>query len=94
MAARGLHDEHPPGQADQCANDVEAVWAAAVSGHASCNRPGDEDPAEREDPAEVVVGLEGGPPGYTPSPMTPADPEPALVLADALPDQPGASDLE
>jgi hypothetical protein len=58
--------------------------------------PGHEDPAVRgEDAPEVVVRLAGGHhPVDAEGDDAEADPDPALVLADALPDQPDATGLE
>lgn len=96
VAARGVHDHGHSGEAHQGADDVEAVGAVAVGDHAPDDRPRDEDPAVRgQDAPEVVVGLEGGHHAVqTERDDTGTDPDPALVLADALPHQPGASDLE
>lgn len=69
--------------------------AGSVENHAPGQRSGDEDPAVRRgDAPEVCVWLEGrhetvSAKGQHASPY----PEPAFVLADALPDQPGSTDL-
>lgn len=71
VAAWGVHDDRHPGEADQGADDVESVRTVAVGQHAPRDRPSHEDAAVRgEDPAEVVVGLEGGHHPYNPSAMS------------------------
>ena len=60
VAAGRVHDHSHAGEADQGADDIEAVGAAAVGDHAPGDRPGREDAAVRgEYPPEVVVALEG-----------------------------------
>ena len=92
---RRVHDDGHSDEAEECAGDVPAVGSEAVGDHAPGEGAGDEDATVGgEDTAEVGIGLQGGneaveAEGDDPS----ADLRPALVLADALPDKPSASDL-
>lgn len=96
VAAGRVHDHSHAREADQGADDIEAVGAVAVGDHAPGDRPGDEDAAVRgEDPTEVVVALEGRDDTVEPEgDHAGTDPDPAFVLADALPHQPRPADLE
>src|SRR6059058_2027227 len=96
VAPWGVHDDRHAREADQRARDVPAVRAVAVRRHAPQDRAGHEDAAVRgEDAAEVGVGLEGGDEAVGAEGEDAArGPHPAAVLPYALPDQPGAADLE
>src|SRR5205085_7468270 len=95
-ASWGVHDHGHAGEADQGADDVPAVGAVAVGGHAPGEGAGDEHSAVGgEDAAELGVGLEGGDEAVgAEGDDSRADPDPAAVFPYALPDEPGAADLE
>lgn len=95
-ARGGVHDDGDAGQAHQGADYVVAVGPVAVDDHAPGQRSGDEDAAVgSEDPPEVGVVLQGGDEAVdSECDDAGTDPGPSLVLAHALPDQPGATDLE
>lgn len=91
----GAHEGGYTGEADEGAGHVVTIGPEAVKGHALQQEPGHADTSvSRQDPAEAGVGLQrsdeaveaerddAGP-----------DPQPAAVLSDSLPHQPGASDL-
>src|SRR5699024_7356392 len=93
---RRVHDHGDADEADQGAGDVPPVRSEAVEGHAPEEGPGDEDASVGgEDAAEVRVRLE-----RRDDPVEPegedagADPDPAAVLAEPLPDEPRPADLE
>jgi hypothetical protein len=94
-AAGRVHDDGDAKQADQGTDDVVAVGAVAVEGHAPGQGAGDEHAAiGGKDPAEVRIGLQGGDEAVeAESDDSGADEDPAAVFADSLPDQPGAADL-
>lgn len=93
--ARRVHDDRDPGQADQRADHVEAVGAKPVGGHTPQQRPGHEHSAVGgQDAPEVRVRLQrGDEPVQAQGDDTGTDPRPPLVLAYALPYQPGPADL-
>jgi hypothetical protein len=94
--ARRVHDDRDPGQADQGADDVVAVGPITIGDHAPSQRPGDEHPAVGgQNAPEVGVRLQGGDePVRAKREHTGTDPDPPAVFAHALPDQPGAADLQ
>ena len=76
-------------------SDVPAVGPEPVERHPPQQRPGHEHPAVGgEDAPEVRIRLQGRDEPVEPERDHPgADPDPAAVLAHALPDQPRAADL-
>src|SRR6202022_3115137 len=94
-ATRCVHDDGDARQADEGAGDIPPVGAESVQGHAPQQGSGDEDATVGgEDPAEGRVGLQGGDEAVDAErDDAGAHPDPAAVLTDALPDQPGATDF-
>src|ERR1051326_3133279 len=95
-SARGIHEDGDAGQADQGTDDGVAVGGVAVGNNAPGQGSGDEHAAVGgEDPAEMRVGLQGGDePVESERHHSGADPDPAAMFPNALPDQPGTADLE
>jgi cation-transporting ATPase V len=95
-SAGGVHDAGHADETDPGPDDVEAVWSESVCDDAPCQRAGDEDAAVgSEDPPEVGVRLERGDESVRGQGHDAGtDPGDAAMLADALPDQPCATDLQ
>jgi hypothetical protein len=91
----GVHDQGHTHQTHDSTGDIPPVGTEAVDHHPPEQRAGHEDTAVRgQDAAEVRVRLQGGHEAVQAEADHPrADPDPAAVLADPLPDQPGAADL-
>src|SRR5690349_20802388 len=90
-----VHDHRDAQEADGCAGQVVAVGPELVDDDAPGQRAGDEDAAvSGEDPAEAGVGLEGGDKAVrAEGGDAGTDPEQAPMFADALPDEPSATDF-
>jgi len=83
-------------EADQGAGDVVTVGPVAVGDHAPGQGTGNEyATVGGEDATEVGVGLQGGDEAVeAEADDASSDPDPAVVLADALPHEPGTADLD
>jgi MFS family permease len=93
--SRGIHDHGDADKADDRTDDVVAVGSEAVEQDTPEQGAGDEHAAVGgQDAPEVRIRLQGRDEPVSPEREHPgADPEQAAVLADALPHQPGSTDL-
>src|SRR4051794_39239419 len=92
---RGVHDHGDAGEADGRADQVEPIGPEPVEGHRPEQAADDEHPTiGGEHPAEGGIGLQGRHEAVAAQgDHAGARPQQAAVLPDALPDEPGTTDL-
>lgn len=91
-----IHNHANSDEADQRTGDVESIGAETVHRYRPQQGSGDKDAAVRgEDATEVGIGLHRRDQSVEAErDHAEADPDPALVLANSLPHQPGSTDFE